>query len=165
MENRMSNVNLNINFNPKAVVAILSVIGIIALAYKMPVTKAQSSFVLTGKYGCVDNPNSLPYVTAFTGRPEDTYLNSVYIVDFDARTANGYQVTMTGFNGANPLRGVETGTIRLTVTILGDYMIKITNSGGFNANLAIVNSGNTLLGIDVKTGNSGQPSNVICQKV
>jgi hypothetical protein len=161
----MSNINLNINFNPKVVIAVLAIIGIVAYAYKIPETKAQASSALTGKYGCIDTPNSLPYVTAFTGRPETTYLNAVFIVDFDARTGNGYQVTMTGFNGANPLRGVETETYPLTVTILSDYMIKITNSGGYNANLAIVNSGNTLLGIDTKTGNSGQPSNVICQKV
>ena len=67
----MSQINLQINFNPRVIVSLVIVALIGTLAYKIPETKAQSS-AITGKFGCVDNPNSLPYVTAFTGRPEAT---------------------------------------------------------------------------------------------
>jgi len=163
----MSNINLNISFNPKVVIAVLAIIGIAAYAYKIPETKAQASSTLTGKYGCVNNPNSLPYVTAFTGRPETTYLNGLYIVDFDSRTSSGLVNTINNFNGANPVRSIETDdTIAFSVGATATPgMIQITNSIGFNATFAIVNSGNTLLGIDTQIGTNGQPSNVVCQKV
>jgi hypothetical protein len=166
----MSNINLNISFNPKVVIAVLAIIGIAAYAYKIPETKAQASSTLTGKYGCVDNPNSLPYVTAFTGRPETTYLNGLYIVDFDSRTSSGFTNTINNFNGSYngsyPARGIETGTISFSVGATATPgMIQITNSSGLNKTFAIVNSGNTLLGIDTQIGTNGQPSNVVCQKV
>lgn len=160
----MSNINLSINFNPKAI-ALLAIIGVATLVYKIPETKAQASSSLTGKYGCVDNPNSLPYVTAFTGRPETTYFNAVYIIDFDARTQSGFTTTINNFNGPSPLRGIENNTVSFSVgTTLTPGMIQITNAVGYNVTFAIVNSGNTLLGTDTQTGNSGQPSNVVCQK-
>jgi hypothetical protein len=164
----MSNISLNINFNPK-VIALLVVIGVATLVYKIPETKAQASSSLSGKYGCVDNPNSLPYVTAFTGRAETTYLNAVYVMDFDARTTSGFTTTINNFNGSYtsyPLRGIETGSVPFSVgTTLTPGMIQITNSLSYNVTFVIVNSGNTLLGTDTQTGNNGQPSNVVCQKV
>jgi hypothetical protein len=164
----MSNINLNISFNPKVVIAVLAIIGIAAYAYKIPETKAQASSTLTGKYGCVDNPNSLPYVTAFTGRPEATYLNNLYFLDFDNKTQSGIEQVITNFNGSNPrpFRSFESGTISINVSsgqIPG--MINVTNSGGYNITFIAVNSGNTLLGIDTQVGNEGQPANSVCQKV
>jgi hypothetical protein len=163
----MSNINLNISFNPKVVIAVLAIIGIAAYAYKIPETKAQASSTLTGKYGCVDNPNSLPYVTAFTGRPETTYLNNVYILDFDTRTQSGFTTTIRNFNGANPVRDIEgPGTIPFSVSATPTPgMIQITNSLSYNVTFVIVNSGNTLLGTDTQVGTNGQPSNAVCQKV
>jgi hypothetical protein len=166
----MSQINLQINFNPKLMVAMLVVIGIAAYAYKIPETKAQASSTLTGKYGCVDNPNSLPFVTAFTGRPETTYLNNVYILDFDTRTSSGFTTTIRNFNGSGgsyPVRDITgPGTVAFTVSDTSTSgIIKITNALSYNTTYVIVNSGNTLLGTDTQVGTNGQPSNAVCQKV
>jgi hypothetical protein len=157
---------LQINFNLKVVASLFFGLIIGALVtQKIPESKAQSSSI-TGKYGCITNVNSLPYVTAFTGRPETTYLNSLYLVDFDARTLNGVENTINNFNGSSPRRNNEIGSMSFTVNpgpVVG--MLEITNAYGQSTLLMMVNSGNTLLGIDIQTGVEGQPSNIVCQKI
>jgi hypothetical protein len=158
---------LQINFNLKVVASLF--VGLIIgalMTHKIPESKAQSSSI-TGKYGCIENVNSLPYVTAFTGRSQTTYLNALYSMDFDTGIKSGVQTTINNFNGSSPTRSNESGSLSFTVNpgpVAG--MIQINNSsGGYNTTFMAVNSGNTLLGVDTQTETNGQPMNIVCQKI
>lgn len=161
----MSNVNLNINFNPKVVIAILVVIGVATFAYKIPETKAQASPVLTGKYGCLGNSNAAPYMISKQGG--DVYMNFIGILDMDTRTANATNSVTSNFNAANTTQSNDVlSDITFTMAqgpFPGSYTVTFS-SGGIET-MVPVNSGNTILSKSVKTGPGTMTDTTVCQKI
>jgi hypothetical protein len=161
----MSNVNLNINFNPKVVIAILAVIGITTLAYKIPETKAQTSPALTGKYGCLGNSNAAPYMLSKQGG--DVWMNFIGIIDMDARTANATSSVVDNFNAAGTSQSNDVMSGATFTIAQGPFPGSFTatfSSGGIDTWVP-VNSGNTILSKSVKTGTGTITETSICQKI
>jgi|LakMenEpi03Aug12_release.lakeMendotaPanAssembly.Ray.scaffolds.fasta_scaffold410747_2 hypothetical protein len=159
----MAQLNLQINFNPKVVVAALLAIGAIALVPKIPETKAQASSAITGKYGCIMNTNPLPYLTQKTNTY--AFINQISMMDFDARTINSSISNALAFNTA--------GTTNQNDEVSGAFTIASGPfSGAFTISPALggsyivvpVNSANTLL---IKSREEGNqiPETGVCQKI
>jgi hypothetical protein len=160
----MSQINLQINFNPKVVIAILAVIGITTLAYKIPETKAQTSPALTGKYGCLGNSNAAPYMISKQGG--DVYMNFIGIIDMDTRTANVTNSVTSNFNAANTTQSNDVVSNTFTMAqgpFPGSYTVTFS-SGGIET-MVPVNSGNTILSKSVKTGPGTMTDTTVCQKI
>jgi hypothetical protein len=159
----MSQINLQINFNPKVVAAILVAIGMVTLLYKIPETKAQASPAITGKFGCIMNTNPVPYLTQKTNTY--AFINQLSVVDFDSRTINSSISNVLAFNTAGTTNqndevsgaftstsGPISGAFTLTPALGGSYIV------------VPVNSGNTLL---IKSREEGNqiPETGVCQKI
>jgi hypothetical protein len=161
----MSNINLNISFNPKVLIAILAVIGVATYAYKIPETKAQSSSAISGKFGCVSNTNATPYLESKTG--QDAWMNNLAYLDFDARSGSVTESVLSNFNSmGTSQRNVITNNVSFTVTsgpITGSS--KVTFLGGGEIALMPVNSGNTLLWISFQTGRDHMTNTGVCQRI
>ena len=160
----MSQINLQINFNPKVVIAILAVIGITTLAYKIPETKEQTSPALTGKYGCLGNSNAAPYMISKQGG--DVYMNFIGIIDMDTRTANVTNSVTSNFNAANTTQSNDVVSNTFTMAqgpFPGSYTVTFS-SGGIET-MVPVNSGNTILSKSVKTGPGTMTDTTVCQKI
>jgi hypothetical protein len=160
----MSQVSLNINFNPKVVAALLVVALIIGLAYKIPESKAQSTGI-TGKFGCVTNTNATPYLVSKVG--QDAWMNNLAYLDFDTNSGSVTESVVSNFNSAGTSqRNIITSNITFTVAtgpITGSS--KVTFSGGGVIALMPVNSGNTLLWVAFQTGGDHMTNTGVCQKI
>lgn len=158
----MSQINLQINFNPKVVVSFLIVALIGALAYKIPETKAQSS-ALSGRYGCILNTNPLPYLTQRTNTY--AFINQISVVDFDTGNINGTIANVLNFNTTRAVNGNDDVTGTFTISA-GPYSGALTlNSNGGGIYIVVpVNSGNTLL-IKSKEEGTEIPETGVCQKI
>jgi hypothetical protein len=159
----MSQINLQINFNPKVMVAAFIALGGIALVQKIPETKAQASSALTGKYGCIMNTNPLPYLTQRT----DTYafINQISVVDFDTRTINSSISNALAFNTLRTTNQNDEVTGAFTSSsgpFSGAFTIAPALGGSYIA--VPVNSGNTIL---IKSREEGNqiPETGVCQKI
>jgi hypothetical protein len=161
----MSNINLNINFNPKVVIAILAVIGITTFAYKIPETKAQTSPALTGKYGCLGNSNAAPYMISKQG--QEVWMNFIGIIDMDTRTANGTSSATSNFNAENTIQNNYVTTSATFTIVQGPFpgSYTVTYSSGAIDTFVPVNSGNTILSKSVKTGPGTMTDTTVCQKI
>jgi hypothetical protein len=161
----MSNINLNINFNPKVVAAVLIVIGIATLAYKTPETKAQASPALTGKFGCIGNTNTVPYLVAKAG--QEAWVSSISYFDFDARLGSNIAAVTTNFNASGTSQRNDISTnISFTVSagpITGSYTINFP--WGSSYTMMPVNSGNTLLSVSSKLGSDHMVDMSVCQRI
>lgn len=160
----MSQINLQVNFNPKYI-AILSIVALLGIfAFKIPETKAQSS-AITGKFGCVTNTNATPYLVSKAG--QNAYINNLAYLDFDSRTGDVTESVLSNFNtsGTSQRNDISTN-ITFTVTsgpITGSS--KITFSGGGIIAVIPVNSGNTLLWVSFQTGGDHMANTGVCQKI
>ena len=161
----MSNVNLNINFNPKVVIAILVVIGVATFAYKIPETKAQVSPALTGKYGCLGNSNAAPYMISNQGN--NVYMNFIGIIDMDTRTASGTASVTSNFNAANTTQSNDVVSDMTFTMAQGPFpgSYTVTYSSGAIDTVVLVNSGNTILSKSVTTGPGTMTETSVCQKI
>lgn len=153
-----------INFNLKVAVSLLIgvVIGALA-AHKIPETKAQSSG-LSGKYGCISNSNSAPYLQKYTGF--NFYMNSAGFFDFDTKKITASQSVASNFNTGGISLSNDDFTIDFTITsgpISGAYTMTI--SGGSSLIVIPVNSGNTLLLKSITTGPGAIADTGMCQKI
>ena len=160
----MSQINLQINFNPKVVAALLITGLILGLAYKIPETKAQSS-TLTGKFGCISNTNTAPYLVAKAG--QEAWVNGLSYVDFDAKTISDISAVTTNFNVTQTSqRNDITSNMSFIVTtgpITGSYTITLANGSLYT--MMPVNSGNTLLSVTSKTGQDHMVDTGVCQRI
>ena len=157
--------NLNINVNPKLVIAMMVLIGVAALAYKIPETKAQSSTVITGVFGCIENSNATPYLEA--KKTQDAWMNRLAHMNFDTNTISVMYSINTNFNSNGTAQRNETGSTTFTVTtgpITGSYTVTYPATGG-TITVMPVNSGNTLLYIDSKTGPDHMSNTGVCQRI
>ena len=158
----MSQINLQINFNPRVIVSLVVVALIGTLAYKIPETKAQSS-AITGKFGCILNTNPLPYMTAKTNTT--AFINQMSIIDFDTRTINATISNVLRFNSMTASNNNDEATASFSINsgpFSGAYTL--SPSGGGMYVLVPVNAGNTLL---IKTKEDGAviPETGVCQKI
>lgn len=151
------------NFNPKVVIALLIGVLIGALVvHKIPETKAQSS-ALTGKFACITNANGLPYLTASNNKT--TFINSLGIVDFDAKTINSTITNVAAFNTNAASQQTDEVSSTFTVTsgpIPNTYTLIFPVGGEYV--FAPVNSGNTIL-IKTKETGAAIPETGVCQKL
>jgi hypothetical protein len=159
----MSQINLQINFNPKLMVAMLVVIGIATLVYKTPETKAQASTAITGKFGCIMNTNPVPYLTQRTNTY--AFINQIGVVDFDARTINASISNVLAFNTAGTTNQNDEVSGVFTITsgpLSGAFTITSANGGSYI--VVPVNSANTLL-IKSREEGSELPETGVCQRI
>jgi hypothetical protein len=159
----MAQFNLQVNFNPKVVVAALVAIGAIALVQKIPETKAQTSSALTGKYGCIMNTNPVPYLTQRTNT--DAFINQISVMDFDARTINASISNVVNFNTTRVVNQNDEVSSAFTISsgpLSGAFTIAPALGGSYIA--IAVNSGNTIL---IKSREEGNqiPETGVCQKI
>jgi hypothetical protein len=163
----MSQINLQINFNPKVVAAILVAIGMATLLDKIPETKAQASPAITGKFGCILNTNPVPYLTQRTNTY--AFINQMSVVDFDARTINGTISNVIGFNTMSAVNQNDEGSATFTISsgpFSGSYIItSVVPGGGIGTYITVpVNSGNTILIKSREEGNA-LPETGVCQRI
>jgi hypothetical protein len=164
----MSQLNLQINFNPKVIAAALIALGSIVLIQKIPETKAQSSNIagLTGKYGCLANSNATPYLKTKENFNGSVYMNNIGIIDFDSSRANATASIAVNFNSLNTNLSNDVVSTTFTLTagpFTGSYTATFA-AGGIDT-LVPVNSGNTILGKSSKTGTSAMTETYVCQKL
>jgi hypothetical protein len=162
----MSQINLQINFNPKLMVAMLVVIGIATLVYKTPETKAQASTAITGKFGCIMNTNPVPYLTQRTNTY--AFINQMSVVDFDARTINASISNVLAFNTTRVVNQNDEVSAVFTTTpgpFAGSFIITSVNQEGNGTYIIVpVNSGNTIL-IKSREEGSELPETGVCQRI
>ncbi len=158
----MSQINFQINFNPKVVafLALAALLGI--LAYKIPETKAQSS-AFTGKFACITNVNALPFLTAKNN--QTAFISSLAIIDFDTKDVSSTITSVARFNTntASQQSTEVSGTFTVTSgPITGAYTITFSVGGVYV--FAPVNSGNTFL-FKTKEAGDALPETGVCQKI
>jgi hypothetical protein len=162
----MSQINLQINFNPKLIAAMLVAIGIATLAYKIPETKAQASPALTGKFGCMLNTNPLAYLAERTGTY--AFINQIGVVDFDTLTSNFSITNVLNFNTVRATNQNDEVTASYSIVpgpFAGAFTITARSEGNTADYILIpVNSGNTLL---IKSRIEGKeiPDTGVCQRI
>jgi hypothetical protein len=159
----MSQINLQINFNPKVVVAAFLALGAIALVQKIPETKAQASSALTGKFACITNANALPFLTAKNN--QTAFISSLAIIDFDTNASSSTITYVTRFNtnAASQQSDEVSGTFTVASgPITGTYTITFSVGGVYV--FAPVNSGNTAL-FKTKELGDAMPETGVCQKI
>jgi hypothetical protein len=162
----MSQINLQINFNPKVVAAALVVIGIATLAYKIPETKAQASPAPTGKFGCMLNTNPLAYLAERTDKY--AFINQIGVLDFDTLSGNFSITNVLAFNTVRASN--QNDEVSATYSIVpgpfaGAFTVSARSEGNSADYILIpVNSGNTLL---IKSRIEGKeiPDAGVCQKI
>lgn len=162
----MTNININIRFNPKIISALLLVSVIGFFGFKHNPTKA-STTALTGQCGMLFTRSFFGFETAQNGQSGQVH-NSLVYIDFDAGTGQLANATISNFGLINATaaigNSIQSGTFTQSAgPVTGSYTLTMNN--GVTINVLPVNSGNTFLIQLPGNGTSMSPATGVCQRI
>ena len=162
----MTNLTINIRFNPKIISALLVVFVAMFFGLTHNQTKATTT-ALTGQCGMLFTRTFFGFETVQNGQSGQVH-NSLVYIDFDAGTGQLANATISdfGLSSATAAIGssVQSGTFTQSAgPVTGSYTL--TFNSGITVNVLPVNSGSTFLVQLPGNGTQMSPATGVCQRI